>query len=367
MDYPCFVFNQRVAGPSPKFCIFEAPVGEILIWSSVPRLSPDNLTGVQRERNGFRVKSITKFLRDEDRNTIPTALVIALAPNAYEIIEDAATGLTMIRLIAENKDNVFVVDGQHRLYGLNEFDPLARAPVVAILDSSNDEKAFQFIVINNKAAKVAPDHIRALTFTYSSEELEMRLRTAKLSLSKHVIFVGLANEMEGSPFKNRLDLPNVLPEQRWVNAAAIESCVNYIQSKKIVGIDDEDSILGFFLAIWKEIETSWPEVFVKDSKLLSKVGMVTMNRYIVDSVDLLAGLLEDIDLSNEDDVVSACRRILKMQNADLWRSEWNLTISDSKVVRDQIYDALRRVQQNVKQNVGWFEEVTLVSAPWSAA
>lgn len=363
MNYTCFVFSQRPEAGAPRFCIFEAPVGEILAWSSVPRLSHDKQGGVQRERSDFRVKGITKFLKDEARNTIPTALVLALSPGSYQL-DNNESGQNRIHLSPDNREQVFVIDGQHRLYGLNEFNPDARAPVVAILDAGNDEKAFQFIVINNKAAKVAPDHIRALTFAYSSAELEDRLRTAKLSLSRNVLFVGLVNDTEGSPFRNRIDLPTVPPEQRWVNAAAIESCVNYIQTKKIVGIDDEESTLGFFLAIWKELENSWPQLFAMNSKLLSKVGMVTMNRYIVDSVDMLAGLLEDLDLSNEQDVTTATRRVLKLQNANFWLSDWNITISDSKVVREQIYDALRRIQQNIKQNIEWHEEVPLVSSPY---
>lgn len=362
MDYPCIVFQQRNDAGAPRFCIFEAPVGEILGWSSVPRLTHDNLGGVQRGMSDFRVKGIAKFLVDEARNTIPTALVIALSTDAYQLTEDAA-GHKTIGLDAANANNIFVIDGQHRLYGLNAFNPNARAPVVAILDATNDEKAFQFIVINNKAAKVAPDHIRALTFAYSNDALEPRLRTAKLSLSKNLFFVNIANETEGSPFRGKVNIPTVPENDRLVNAAAIEACISYIQSKKIVGIDDEDSVSGLFLAIWREVQSTWPHLFVADSKLLSKVGMVTMNRYIIDSIDLMAGLLDELDLSNEEDVTTATRKVLRIQNPRFWSSEWSSTISDSKVVRDQIYDALRRVQQNTKQNLPWYEEVALISVP----
>ncbi len=80
----------------------------------------------------------------------------------------------------------------------------------------------------------------------------------------------------------------------------------------------------------------------------------------------MVGLLEDMDLSNEYDVKAACQRVLKLQHKDFWLSEWNMTISDSKVVRDQIYEALRRVQQNVKQGLNWYDDVALIKAPWSA-
>ncbi|MCO4856057.1 DGQHR domain-containing protein [Herbaspirillum sp. WGmk3] len=362
MDYPCIVFQQRNGEGAPRFCLFEAPVGEILSWSSVPRLSHDNQDGVQRVRSDFRVKGIAKFLGDEVRNTIPTALVIALSAGAYRLADDG-TGHQLISLDPANANNIFVIDGQHRLYGLNAFDASARAPIVAILDATNDEKAFQFIVINNKAAKVAPDHIRALTFAYSNDALEPRLRTAKLSLSKNLFFVKIANETEGSPFRGKVDIPSVPEQDRLVVAAAIESCISYIQSKKIVGIDDEDSVSGLFLAVWREVHSVWPELFIGESKLLSKVGMITMNRYIIDSIDLMAGILDELDLSNEEDVTTATRKVLRLQTSKFWSSEWSSTISDSKNVRDQIYDALRRVQQNIKQNIPWYEDVPLVAVP----
>lgn len=365
MEYSCLIFNQRSEGSSPSFCIFEAPVGELLQWSTIPRLTPDNPAGMQRAKSDFRVKGITKFLRDEQKNTIPTAIVIALAPASFAILTDI-NGAKRIELTPAKREQVFVIDGQHRLYGLNEFDPAARVPVVAILDASNDEKAFQFIVINNKAAKVAPDHIRALTFVYSDAELEKRLRTAKLSLSKQLLFVGLANEMDGSPFKNKLDLPSVQEDDRWVSASSIESCMNYIQMKKVISIEDDESLLGFFLTIWKCIETNWAQTFYKESKLLTKAGLVTMNKYMVDSIDLIAGLLEDIDLSNEVDVRVACERVLKLQCIDFWMSDWNITISDSKIVKDQIYEALRRVQKNLKQGLNWYDDVALIKSPWNA-
>ena len=364
MDYPCFVFKQRASDDSPDFCIFEAPVGELMSLTTIPRLSPERVNGIQREKNDFRVKGIKKFLNDETKNTIPTAIVIAFATGSFTISTDAASGHQVIQLDPAKQEDVFVVDGQHRLHGLNLFDPSSRVPVVGILNASEEEKAFQFIVINNKASKVAPDHIRALTLNYASANLETRLKTAKLSMSKNVIFVGLSNEMDGSPFKNKLDLPTVPEDNRWISPSAIESCINYIQSKKIISIDDDESLIGFFLTLWKFIENKWPQAFAKNSKLLSKVGLVTMNKYMVDSIDLLAGILDDTDLSNEEDVNSACDRILKMQSMEFWLSEWSLTISDSKVVKDQIFDSLRRVQQNLKQNLNWFDELPIIESVW---
>ncbi|WP_325090102.1 DGQHR domain-containing protein, partial [Burkholderia contaminans] len=148
--------------------------------------------GIQRARNNFKVRAIRKFLVDDKRNTIPTAIVLTFTPGSYTLSPvDGQADFQKLTIDPEDRDGVFVVDGQHRLYGLNEFNPESEVPVVAILDSTNEEKAFQFIVINNKVSKVAPDHIRALSLNFTdsdgNEGLEGRLKTARLSLSRILV------------------------------------------------------------------------------------------------------------------------------------------------------------------------------------
>lgn len=53
-----------------------------------------------------------------------------------------------------------IIDGQDRLFAADPFDPDFPLKVVAILDSSDLEIAFQFLEINNKARKVQVDHVR---------------------------------------------------------------------------------------------------------------------------------------------------------------------------------------------------------------
>jgi len=85
MNYPCIVFSQREDSQAPRFCIFEAPVKDVIEWSTIPRLSPDNQDGIQRAKNDAKVRGITKFLNADERNTIPTAIVITLSSNAHSI------------------------------------------------------------------------------------------------------------------------------------------------------------------------------------------------------------------------------------------------------------------------------------------
>ncbi|WP_338500161.1 DGQHR domain-containing protein [Pseudomonas trivialis] len=243
MNYNCLTFSQRNDGNAPTFCLFEAPVKDVVLWSTIPTLTPDNTDGIQRPLKDSKVRAIKKFLESDTRNTIPTAIVLTISSNACRI-----DGGNIVINVAE-KENILVIDGQHRLCGLNAFDENSRVPIVAILDATSEERAFQFIIINNKVTKVAPDHIRALTLRLTKEEdkidLENRLKTSRLSLSPQLSYVGLANDLDESPFKGIIALPSMPEDDRKVVPSAIETSIAYIQSKNIQELSSEDAAYDF--------------------------------------------------------------------------------------------------------------------------
>lgn len=368
MDYPCLVFKQRPENQdAPAFCIFHAPASEIESWSTVPRLTPEDTSGIQRKRNDFKVRSIKSFLQQDPRNTIPTAIVVTLGNGAYQLtMAEGSDGIGTLTLTEDSKNQVFVVDGQHRLYGIKLFSDTASIPVVAILDASNEERAFQFIVINNKVSKVATDHIRALSINFGdqtqSPTLEDRLKTARLSLHRNVQLVGLADEMVDSPFREMVKLPGKANlDNRPIVPAAIEAAVAYVQSKKFKQLPDDESAFDFFLAIWTTIKNQWPNTFSVDSKLMNKVGLVTMTKYITEEMSALSTYGDrPIDIGNAEDVSQAVQRILRLQTPELWLRDWNITVSDTKSVRDQIEAGMRLIQQNIRDEEPWSQELSLV-------
>lgn len=368
MEYPCIVFPQRPEPEAPKFCVFQAPVGEILEWTTIPQLSPEEPGGIQRAKNDYKVRAIKSFVGANPRNTIPTAIVVTLAQDTYTLANGGANGVTQITIDPAKKVGAFVVDGQHRLYGLNEFSSQAAVPVVAILSADNEEKAFQFIVINNKVSKVSTDHIRALALNLADPAghagLEGRLKAARLSLSPNVGYVGTANEGDDSPFKGLVSLPDTPEDSRVVVPAAIESAIAYIQSKRMRQlVNEEDSAYEFFISIWSTIKASWPAAFTKNSKLLTKVGLFCMTRYVADAVDFMVSFSDhESNLSNSEDVTKAVGRVLALQEEKLWLVDWSITISDTKTVRDEIDEALKAIQQNIRYKQPWFSELKILKS-----
>lgn len=361
-SYHCIKFKQRDSGQSLETCIFTAPVGELLSWVTIPSLSATNKGGIQRARNDFRVRGITSFLARDDKNIIPTAIVIALSDEVFKISIDAKTGFQTLEIDETKSSGALVIDGQHRLYGLDTYNSTTVVPVVAILGASDDEKAFQFIVINNKVSKVSPDHIRALAINFSDAALESRLRSARLSLSPRVSYVGWANEVDWSPFKGLLSLPDVEEGNRWIVPASIEASIGYIQSKNIRAIEDDETLLDFFLTIWSTIRQNWGNAFSKDSKLLTKVGLTCMNQFVVDAIQSIANFSEEpMDLSNEEDVKKCVVKALKTQKEDFWLVPWNITVSDTRSVKDEIMAAINDIQQNIKYKAEWSANINIIN------
>jgi len=361
MEYSCIVFSQRTGVNSPKFCLFEAPVNEVISWSTIPTLTPENTDGMRRHLKDNRVKAIKKFLESDPRNTIPTAIVITISSEACEL--DSGK----IKITPDKKENILVIDGQHRLCGLNSFDENARVPIVAILDATTEERAFQFIIINNKVTKVAPDHIRALTLRLTREEdkvdLENRLKVSRLSLSPNLSYVGLANELDESPFKGMIALPSLPEDERKVVPAAIETSIAYIQSKNIKELSSEDAAYDFFMTIWDVIKETWPNTFPNEKKLVSKVGIVCLTRYITDAINLLSGYPgNDINIADSESVSTTVKNILKTQTEEFWQAEWSLQVADNRTVRDAIQDALTTIHQNIRFNNPWFNDIPFIKS-----
>src|SRR4051812_48158446 len=88
-DYLSIRFRQREETEAPAFCIFCAPVGELLCWSAIKRLEP-GILGIQRQAAQPKVKGIARFLGDP-RNTIPPSVVITIDAQGSEFEEAPCT------------------------------------------------------------------------------------------------------------------------------------------------------------------------------------------------------------------------------------------------------------------------------------
>jgi DGQHR domain-containing protein len=169
-QYPAIFTRQRAASASaPIVATFAAPAKDLLEWTTINQLTVGG-PGHQRIRNEAKVRAISRFLRLDDHNSIPTALIVAIRGVQDVDAIGLDTCATLVIPDAQEPPGL-VIDGQHRLFGIDEFDPDMPINVVALINPSDDEIAFQFLVINNKATKVSTDHVKLLGLNYEESAL----------------------------------------------------------------------------------------------------------------------------------------------------------------------------------------------------
>ena len=361
-EYPA-IFSRQRAGGGPLVASFVAPAGDVAAWAEVDRLKHEG-TGHQRLRSESRVRAIARFLQEE-RNTIPTALVVALQIPG---LEEPPTGECATIAIPADVDPRpgLVIDGQHRMYGVEMYDPGLPLNVVALINPGDEEIAFQFLVINGKASKVPTDHVKLLALQYAEKDLADRLQTARMVLGRHT-FVGIVDNSPESPFHLSVEWPKEPTDAdadraNLVRPASIEQAVAAIQKKNLPDLAHDDSLIEFFFTLWRAVRDRWPDLWTPTSKLLQKVGLVTLTTFVIEDLVPLADR-GDIDLADPD----ATRKeiddnILNYLDPEFWEREWAAKSLDTSAGRQLVVDALTTMRRNLRRGANWDADLQLLVA-----
>ena len=364
-NYQAFVFKQRADGNGPMLALFHAPAGDVSAWADIDRLTHDNRLGPQREPKKSRINSIRRFFADDPQNTIPTAIVVGLR-DVQMIGHDAVRTLRFETQEAKPRPGL-IIDGQHRMRGLEAVSPSTIVPIVGIIEASDLEMAFQFLVINNKSAKVPPDHLRALALNYQADQLETRLKTARLALNPNLGSVGVLDEDPDSPFRGMVSWPNNPPDHRIIVPAAIEAMASEAKSLGFGELEDLDGLNAFLIAMWTVIKEEWTHLFVADSKLLSKVGLTCMTHFICSTIKTWARnprLRDQVDPGDPDKVRAVTRDVLATLDPKFFEADWASTSYDTRAGRDLVMADLETLSFNVANGEPWYEGLRVISREW---
>ncbi len=379
-EYVVFKYAQRTDEKAPVFCLFHAPAYEVLKWAAINRLDRTDPLAIQRDPKKSRIAGIKRFFALDDRNTIPTAVVLTLggrgvtqekltlSSDSDASFEDLWRLTIEVPVDASEGDKPgLVIDGQHRLKGVADFDESTHLNVVVLLEADDDEKAFQFLVINNKAAKVSPDHIRALSVQHT-DNLPARLLTARLAVSENVSSVQIADTEEGSPFNGLVDWPRnwiykegVPHKEGFVVPSAIEGAISHIKSRRVADLDDEETVDDFFLAIWSAVKVAWRPQFRRNSaasptKLLEKVSIITLTEFLVgELMSISRSRHSRFSLSDMEKVSVHTRELLECLSPEFWVVGWKSTSYDTRAGRDLLVEAIEGMYGNLSEGREWHE------------
>ena len=357
------VFTHQRSSSDPIMALFVAPAGEINKWAKVSRASHDG-NGSQRLRNEGKVGAIKRFLEQNNRNTIPTALVISL--HLSEDPEWETNECSKI-IIPEDFDEPpgLIIDGQHRMFGVAAFDENLPLNVIALINPTDEEIAFQFLVINSKATKVPTDHVKFLALQYAQDALADRLKDARMALGRHT-FVGIVDGLTESPFYRSVIWPTEestsdADRHEVVLPAAIEQSLAAITKKNLPDLSNDDSLMDFFFTLWQSVKEQWPELWTADSQLLKKVGLVTFTTFVIEDIVPVADR-GNVDLSDPDQVRhEITSNILNHLNPEFWKREWISKSLDTSSGRQMVVDEIRVMRRNLLRGASWDADLRLVA------
>ncbi|MBD1932016.1 MULTISPECIES: DGQHR domain-containing protein [Cyanophyceae] len=376
--FGCFV-RQRIDKNTTPFFVFYARVKDIKQWARVRRVE-DSTDGTQRLLRETRSKAITRFVKSGFNNTIPNNILLAFEPDKakFSSLEEKLSGclseanfhngceqqmewgtLEFSCNTSGNDYCAYVVDGQHRLYGLSEFDsedlPIL---VVSLVNASIEEQAFQFIVINNKAVRVPTNNVKAIIANLNEEELQNRLLKAGVKYGNTSPTLRDVNDLDISPFQNLLKWPYNKEGNQLVEIAAIEQSIKYLRAMFTFLDEDEDSLVEIFCAIWRVIKDNYTELWGKENTFMKKVNINALNEFITDRLKF-AWELSLVDIFNSEQLETQVLHIVKLLPQEFWKAEWTIKLQDSANVRKQIKEDLSTLADNCRLRRPWNEDLNL--------
>jgi DGQHR domain-containing protein len=370
--YDALKFRQRTDRKAPVFVLFHAPAGEIDTWADVERLTPENKKGAQRPLKLLKAKNVSKFFRESPRNTIPTAIVVALDEASARFSADAAPARAngrrgKLRIRFSTKKPGLIIDGQHRVFGAIDYAYDVNLCVIAFLGGDDAERAFQFLVINNTAARVGKDHIKALNLQFDQARVNDRLlKSVGRTLGmKDPHYEDLQAIDSSGPFKGILALPT--NPNGFVAPTAIESALAEIRNHRArLGIEDLEREV--FLAIWSTIKKMMPDLWRESeerklSHLLEKVSIYGLTAHIIRSFSYANQIADDpIDFSDEKVIRKYVEKIVSKIEATFWTIEWTAKALDTSFGRDTFIKSLEQIASNTQLREPWYKDVDVLGS-----
>jgi DGQHR domain-containing protein len=361
---------QRKDPKAPTFLLFHASAADILSWAEVDRLTDINTTGAQRPLRQLKVKKVAKFLAAEVKNTIPTGVVIAIDTDSAQFQASKTTGCGQLTLTVQQGEKPgLIIDGQHRVYGALDFAADTHLNVIGLLGGDDSERAFQFVVINNSAAKVSKDHIKALNLQYDPAKLNKRL------IASAGVSMGVSDEKyddlvlldSSSPFKGLIEWPT--NKNGFIAANALEGALAETKDRAhLLGIEGLET--DIFLQIWVMIHSLTKGLWASpkgssknpgSSRLLMKVSIYALTVFILDSmVAKQRSEDEPVDFTDVNTLDALVKRIVARIPVQFWTTEWTSKELDTASGRKTVLDALGVIDSNIRYGRIWYDGVGII-------
>ena len=285
-------------GETVNLYIGALSLGKLREHAKVDYWSPDNDQGYQRPLVDRRLRDVAKYVRDE-QGILPTSVLLATRPDDSVTIDfkpmDTSDGVGEWGLLSIPDGTVlWVVDGQHRFYGVNrayEKDdavqlesypfPISIMEMVDQYDEMN-----HFNIINTRQRKMSTDIVdRHLVIRQEKEGLNLIAAGGRSERDYHTAtatrIVDMLNEAQ-SPWYHQIAIPGVPGRDKGLvrQHAMVVSITpvlkdNWIKSQQPM----EEHVLKVLTNYWNALAEVWPEAFQApgDHRVQATVGIYSLH------------------------------------------------------------------------------------------
>jgi len=235
----------------------------------------ENPNGYQRPLTSSRLRQLSSYMREEE-GMLPTSILLCIRQPHQAIFEPnaEANGKGELGMLTVPRDvPLWVVDGQHRLHGLERAMKKDKAkwladyplPVVIVEGIDAYEEMRYFHVINTRHKGVPTDvvdrHLLSMREAEGSALIEkegeknyLRGRATKLA--------DLLNNDETSPWKGRIRTPGqpLRPEHLMRQHSMVSALDPVVRDNFVKRLTDEEAG-KLLLNYWAAARECWPPVF----------------------------------------------------------------------------------------------------------
>lgn len=216
IEFKCLEVEQ----PIGKFYVGTIKAQDLVAISfadvhRIEKRDVERVVGVERPLVKSRVNEIKQYVKTIDA-TFPSNIILAV--KSEDAIYDPKTGTMRL---PRNEKVAEIIDGQHRIAGLREYDGTFQLNVAIFVDMELEDKAMVFATINLKQTKVS----KSLAY-----DLYEFASTRSPQKTCHNI-AKLLNAKEGSPFEGKIKILGTAtgkPFETLTQATFVERLLGYI-------------------------------------------------------------------------------------------------------------------------------------------
>lgn len=282
--------------------------------AKVDMWSPSNPEGYQRPLVDRRLRELAKYVQEEE-GVLPMSVLVGTRPTDEPRVEpigfsDNGHRVSSGHLQIPDGAVLWVIDGQHRLYGVNyAYERGAENlrdypfPVCVLWDVERFKEMVHFNIINTRQRKMSTDIVdRHLVLRQNAEGIKMMASGARgereFLRATATKVVDQLNDVPGV-WQHQIAIPGVPGrDQGLVRQHAMVVSIEPLLKDAWVRSASDDDKIRVLVNFWDAVKEVWPDAFdsPKEHRIQATVGIYSLHMLLP---VIIQRCLEDRDLSKD--------------------------------------------------------------------